>query len=113
MLITFASNFNADITMFQDVAATLLKAMGQSEKPPGILRGENIAQALAKLKKYLQVVEANSVSGSDPDNTGASEQDESEADEEKQSRVSLRLRALPLLEMLETAYREDVDVIWR
>ncbi len=108
MLITFTSKVYADVVMFGDVAHVLLRAMGQSEQPPGILRGEAIKEAADRLRDYL---------GSVPPEKPFPEDDDSKKTEderkEARNRVGLRIRAQPLLELMDTSYQRDADVIWR
>lgn len=108
MLITFTSKYSPDVLMLGDIASVLLKAMGQSETPPGVLQGENIKAAADRLRRYLQAI---------PD-TGekvvANDDDEQEdKDEQEEPQVGLSIRAKPLLDMLDKAYKEKEDVIWR
>ena len=108
MLITFTTKVHPDVVMFGDVAGLLLKAMGESEQPPGILRGENIKIASTKLRTHLQMLP--------PENTPSADEDRDKAEEnikEQLNYVGLKKRALPLLELLDAAYSKDVDVIWR
>ena len=51
MLVTFRSKVSGEITMFGDVAVTLLKLMEHSGTVPGALLADQIPSALARLKK--------------------------------------------------------------
>jgi hypothetical protein len=107
MLITFTSKYSPDVLMFGDIASQLLKAMGQSEKPPGALQGDNIKSAADQLRRYLQTVP-------DPgEQVSADDDDDEEADEQRKQRVGLSIRAKPLLDMLDKACKEKEDVMWR
>ena len=46
MLITFTCPVHADITMFGDVGAHLLKLMGHSGTVPGAIKAEDVYAAL-------------------------------------------------------------------
>lgn len=108
MLITFTSKVHPDVVMFGDVATRLLRAMGQSEQPPGILRGEDIRIAAERLRAYLEQAPAA------PAPSEAEEKNRSEDElKEMRNRVGLRTRALPLLDLMDATYREEADVIWR
>jgi hypothetical protein len=107
MLITFTSKVHPDVVMFGDIATVLLRAMGQSEQPPGILRGEDIKVATDRLRAFLSDTPAEQPAADDDPGKNPVE------DERKRDRVGLRTRALPLLDMLDASYRKDVDVIWR
>ncbi|MFY9974144.1 MAG: DUF1840 domain-containing protein, partial [Chromatiaceae bacterium] len=50
MLVTFKTEAYANITMFGEVAVTLLKLMGHSGTIPGALLAEDVPTALARLK---------------------------------------------------------------
>jgi hypothetical protein len=102
MLITFKTPVHADITLFGDVAKALIRMMGHSGAVPGALLAEDIPAALERLKI---AVEANPEAPLDPEPV---ERDE---DARAQS-VSLKHRALPLIDLLETAAREQKNVIW-
>lgn len=107
MLVTFSTKVSADITMFGDVAVELLKLMGQTGVIPGALLGPDIAPALGRLKDAVAAV------GSRP--SGNAPPDASERDDERGARpvVSLRQRAVPLIQLLEAAARKEADVTWR
>jgi hypothetical protein len=108
MIITFTTKAHPDVVMFGDIAALLLKAMGESEHPPGILRGENIKTASDKLRAHLQLLPPETASP--PNDHGNKSEEEIK---EQLNYIGLRKRALPLLELMDAAYRKDSDVIWR
>ena len=92
--------FNSDaglITMFGDVAVTLLRMMGQSGVLPGAIRPEDIPAALERLKNEVAAHPVSAPQSRDDD--GA-------------PRVSLRQRAFPLIELLERAAKRGCHVIW-
>lgn len=103
MLVTFKTEAYANITMFGDVALTLLKLMGHSGSVPGALMPEDIPAALARLKS---AVAAHPEATLDPVATSRDE------DDEGPSHVSLAHRALPLIELLEAAVAAKTHVIW-
>ena len=102
MLITFKTPVHADITMFGDVAKALIRMMGHSGAVPGALLAKDVPAALDRLKA---AVEANPEAPLDP------ERDEDDEDAHGQS-VSLKHRALPLIELLEAAARDEKNVMW-
>ena len=97
MLVTFETRSGPRITLFGDVAKRLLKLMGQSGKVPGALMPEDVEVARRSL------VEAVELSDSD---------EHPEADEDGEASVSIRHRALPLIELLTTAAAEQAHVTW-
>lgn len=102
MLITFKTPVHADITMFGDVAKALIRMMGHSGAVPGALLAKDVPAALDRLKA---AVETNPEAPLDP------ERDEDDDDARAQS-VSLKHRALPLIELLEAAARDEKNVMW-
>ena len=98
MLVNFRSN-TGDMTMFGEVAVTLLKMMGQSGALPGALLARDIPAALERLKRSVAANPAAPAS-------------EASADEEDGPRVSVKQRAWPLIELLERCAKEDCDLIW-
>lgn len=102
MLVTFTCKAYADITMFGDVALTMLRMMGHSETVPGAILAEDVPAALGRLKQAVAAAKEEPV------------QRESAQDEDPDERpVSLANRALPLIELLAAAAREKADVMWK
>lgn len=99
MLITFESNAHTDVTMFADIANSLIKMMGHSGSVPSAIAAKDIPEALEHLKKAL---EANS----------PEELVESDDEDEEENEVSLSGRAFPLVEMLNAAIKEEQPVMW-
>jgi hypothetical protein len=97
MLITFSCPAYADIRMFGDVAARLLKMMGHSGTVPSALLAADVPAALERLKA------ATAATAPEP-------KPESGWDDEPA--VSLAHRAFPLIELLKAAARDECDVMW-
>jgi hypothetical protein len=104
MLVTFRTKGFADITMFGDVAVTLLKLMGQSGDVPGALLADDVASALDRLKAGIDRV------GSQP--AGNPPRREDEDDEKAPPPVTLKQRAFPLIGLLDAARHSKHDVMW-
>lgn len=104
MLVTFRSKSWSNITMFGDVAVTLLKMMGHSGTVPGALRAGEVPAALARLKQ--QIAAAN------PDDESSPRIAPVAADPEAPPAVGLRQRAYPLIQLLSAAARQECDVMW-
>ncbi|MBK5940583.1 DUF1840 domain-containing protein [Halochromatium roseum] len=102
MLITFKTPVHADITMFGDVAKALIRMMGHSGSVPSALLAEDVPAALARLKAAV---------ASNPEAPLNPERDENDDEAGAQS-VSLRHRALPLIDLLEAAARDEKNVMW-
>ncbi|WP_295582439.1 DUF1840 domain-containing protein [uncultured Lamprocystis sp.] len=103
MLVTFETKAHANITMFGEVAVTLLKLMGHSGTVPGALLAADVPAALERLRR---AVSEHPDVPLDP-KTGAGATDESE-----ERHVSLANRALPLIELLSDAAAAGENVMW-
>lgn len=103
MLVTFTTPVYADITMFGDVALTLLKMMGHSGTVPGAILAEDVPAALERLQQGIETIKAAT-----EDKGKQAEQEDPDA-----RRVSLPHRAWPLIELLRAAAKEKCDVMWK
>jgi len=102
MLITFRTKAWSNITMFGDVALTLLKMMGHSGTVPGALLAAEIPAALAHLQRALNAVPEAGGRDNDPP---AKHPDAAPV-------VGLQLRAHPLIQLLSAAARQECEVTW-
>jgi hypothetical protein len=98
MLVTFSTDAHASITMFGDVALAMLKMMGHSATVPGASQAPDVPAALSRLTAAIDAQK-----GTPPDM-------DRNADEPG---ISMATRALPLIELLAAAAREDAYVMWR
>ena len=104
MLVTFTSKAYPDITMFGEAALHLIKMMGQSGVVPSAIMAEDVPAALDRLKNAIQ-----SESRVPPPEKSSDVQDK----ESHEQSVSLQNRALPLIELLSAAAKENCDVMWK
>jgi hypothetical protein len=102
MLITFTTPAYADITMFGDVAKTLIRMMGHSGTIPGAILAEDVPMALENLRAAV----AHNPNA--PLNPSRGDEDDTPSGES----VSLSKRALPLIELFEAAARDGKNVMW-
>ena len=102
MLVTFETQAHANITMFGEVAVTLLKLMGQSGTVPGALLAEDVPAALERLRRAAAEQPDLPL---DPANLAGTKNEEGQ-------HVSLGHRALPLIELLQDAAAAQVNVMW-
>jgi hypothetical protein len=102
MLITFRTKAYADITMFGEVALTLIRLMGHSGSVPGAILAEDIPEALARLRAGAA---ANPDVPAPGPRTGR-------AHDAEEPPVTLSHRALPLIALLEAATRDGCNVMW-
>jgi len=104
MLITFTSKAYPDITMFSESALLLIKMMGHSGVVPSAIMAEDVPAALDRLKNAIQS-ECRLLPPEKPSDV----QDK----ESHEQSVSLKNRALPLIELLSAATKEHCDVMWK
>lgn len=102
MLVTFKTKSYPNIIMFGDVAKDLLKMMGHSGTIPGAMLAGDIPAALKKLRAGVHAAGDDSLGRTDYD----------QDDDGSSQVVSLANRALPLIELLQSAQREHNDVLW-
>jgi Domain of unknown function (DUF1840) len=98
MLVTFTTKGHADITMFGDVARTLLKMMGHSGTIPSAILAEDVPAALERLTAAIAKEKASTP--------------KEDKDSDKDPGVSLANRALPLIGLLTAAIKENANVMW-
>lgn len=102
MLVTFRTKAYANVTMFGNVALEMIKMMGHSETVPGAITAENVPKALEQFKAAV-ALENNKP---DPEDVDTDDEDDAEP------QVSIATRALPLLELLTAAAKDQCDVMW-
>ena len=102
MSVKFQTKSQATITMFGDVAVTLIKLMGHSGTVPSALQAEDVPAALARLKAAV----------AERSNEPLDPQGGSSQDDDKGQSVSLAHRALPLIEMLTAAAAAGENLMW-
>jgi Domain of unknown function (DUF1840) len=107
MLVTFKTKAHADITMFGNVATELLKLAGMTGSVPTAILADDVPGRLATLEQALGAHRA-AFGDSAP---GSSETKRSPHDEAAEPQVSLRTRALPVLELLRAAVADHADVV--
>jgi hypothetical protein len=106
MIVHFSTRAGA-LTLHGDAAVALLKAMGHSGTVPGAILAPELPAALARLRRALDELAAHPPP-SPPD------RDDGEGDEEREREppVSLRMRAVPFIDMIETAIARGSDLMW-
>jgi len=108
MIVKFSTRTGA-LTMHGDAAVTLLKAMGHSGTVPGAILAADLPDALALLRRKLEDdAKAAPPPAPPPAPASADEDDE----QEREPPVSLRMRSVPLIDMIETAIARDSDLMW-
>ena len=106
MIVKFSTS-SGQLTMHGHAAIALLKGMGHSGTVPGAILAADLPDALVQLQRMLET------SG---DSTGApAPLPPSQSDEEERERepvITLRTRAVPLLDMIRTAITRKSDLMW-
>ncbi len=98
MLVTFSTDAFENISYFQDIAQQLLKNMGHSGTVPGAIKAHEIGAALTQLKNAVQLSPTSSNNNS--------------TDDDAEVIISLKQRAIPLINLLEAALQKKCDVLW-
>ena len=109
MIVTFKSKASGDLIYFKDVALKLLKLMGRDEKIPSALFTEDVATALAQLQQGLNAIaesEREKAAQTEAEQTNKGQSDTGKA------YISLNVRAMPLVEMLQKAQKKQCPVQW-
>lgn len=102
MLIRFRSPAHHDILMFGGVARQLLSMMGMSGQLPSAANPEDLPAIKARLVAALERVPPQPATARDEGAEEARDADE----------VPLRVRALPLIELIDAAIRREKHVMW-
>ncbi len=98
MLITFKTKSYANITMFGEVGMKMLEMMDYGLKIPGGVVAADVGHALQNLQQGLANLPVTAEVGSEID--------------DDQPSVALPTRAVPLLELLQSALEDENDVRW-
>lgn len=106
MLIVFKSKASGDVMMFGDVALQLLDTMGKGREKQGIVTVEQMPDAIRRLKQMA----AQSKAG--PDEIHDKTNDEPTDSGDQRRVVSLAVRAVPLIELLERSLKARTPVTW-
>ena len=105
MIVRFSTRAGA-LTMHGDAAVALLRAMGHSGTVPGAILAADLPAALASLRRTLQTQDEVAPPSAERRDDGADDNGDGEPP------VSLRTRAVPLIDMVETAIARGSDLMW-
>ena len=103
MLITFKTKNHADVVMFGDIALQLIGMMGLLKKTPGAILTEDIKQALEKLQSSLDQISSDKSDGDSVQKV---------SDDDDEPKIPLQIRALPLIDLLKNALKNQNNVMW-
>lgn len=106
MIVEFTTRFG-HLTLLGETAVTLLRLAGHSGTVPGAILAAELPAALRSLQRGL-------VTAGDQPSPPATprEDDEDEDAREREPVVTLRKRAVPLIDMVETAIARGSDLMW-
>jgi hypothetical protein len=105
MLYRFKSKAGADVVMMAESGDAVLRLLGRSPAPQGILE----AGALPGL---IQALEAGVADDEAQFQRGVDEAKAAGEPEPRRQGVSLRQRAWPLRELMQRSLKENADVVW-
>ena len=108
MLVKFSTRFG-QLVMQGEPAVALIRLGGHSGTVPSAVLAAELPGFLAKLRAGLEL-QGDQVSPPAPiQKTGGTWEDDQEPRERP---IKLRLRAVPLLDMLDTAIKQQSDLLW-
>ena len=109
MLYKFKSRATADVIMLEPNGRQLLQIIGKSPDPHGIVTAAQIPAAIEALEAAVASEEAQRSQRTAE--TSAQDKKDEEPQERGES-VSLRQRAMPLIDILRRSAAEGYDVTW-
>lgn len=107
MIVEFTTRFG-HLTMLGETAVALLRLAGHSGTVPGAILAADLPAALRSLQRGL-------VAAGDEPSPPSAPPDDAGRDEDSRERelvVTLRTRAVPLINMVETAIARGSDLMW-
>ena len=107
MIVQFSTRAGA-LTLHGDAAVALLKAMGHSGTVPGAILARDLPAALAQLRSALAELAAQPA----PVPAPPPGRDDDDDEVEREPPVTLHMRAVPFLDMVETAIARNSDLMW-
>lgn len=108
MLVKFNSSVSGEMLMLADAAKRILAIIGKESTQRGVISSEQLADALARLRRAVAEEKAEQRQAGTPDNGYPDPDDETAAEPP----IGLARRAYPFIEMLEATQREDGFVLW-
>lgn len=106
MLVKFSTRFG-QLLMLGEPAVALLRLGGHSGNVPSAVLAPDLPRFLDRLRQGLEV-HGDELSPPPPPRDPSRDDD----DEPRERPVSLRLRAVPLLDMVATAIQQESDLMW-
>lgn len=109
MLVKFTTRFG-HLLMLGEPALSLVRLAGHSGTVPSAVLEADLPAFLARLRSGLEVHGEELSPAPAPSADARDEQ--GDEDEPRERPVQLRLRAVPLIDMIETAVRQHSDLMW-
>ena len=106
MLVKFSTRFG-QLLMHGEPAVALLRLGGHSGTVPSAVLAADLPAFLQRLRGGLEL-HGDELSPAPAPRTP----DQDEEDEPRERPISLRLRAVPLLDMIGTAVQQESDLMW-
>ena len=107
MLVKFSSTSGQSLSMFEDQAKKMLRAMDMTGNIPGAINAEDLQTALDHLE---QSIEKEAAAEKPPEFGDEVFDDERKAIENQI--VSAKARAFPLIELLKISIKKQKSVMW-
>ena len=108
MLVKFSTKFG-QLVMQGEPALALIRLGGHSGTVPSAVLAADLPGFLAKLRAGLELQGDQASPPPQANEPGSDWEDEKEPREQP---IKLRLRAVPLLDMLDTAIKQQSDLLW-
>ena len=106
MFVKFSTRYGS-LLMQGEPAVTLMRLGGHSGTVPSAVLATDLPAFAARLRSGL---EAHGDEGSSVPT--AADRDEHDEEQPREQPITLRLRAVPLLDMIDTALRQKSDLVW-
>ncbi len=108
MFVKFSTRYG-QLLMHGEPAVALVRLGGHSGTVPGAVLAADLPAFATKLRAGLEL---HGDELSPAPTTAEAGRGEDEDDEPRERPIKLRLRAVPLLDMIETAVRQKSDLVW-
>ncbi len=109
MLYKFKSKASGDVIMLEPHGRHLLTVIGKTPGPTGIIQPFEMPGALAALEQAIAEDEARRRAQAAEQRDGTAERPDDPA---KPEPVTLRQRAVPLMDMLRRCMKDEREIVW-
>jgi hypothetical protein len=98
--------------MFGDIAKQLIKMMAFCENVPGAIDAEDVPVALMNLEQAIQAIKQQQIEAQKAGTLEEKNEDERD-DADYEPEISISIRAIPLIDFLKAAVKEQCHVMWQ